>query len=54
MKVELDEKGMLFVTPETPLEVFALNHWWALFSPALGSVATGGAGIGVREIAPAR
>ncbi len=31
MKVELDEKGTLVVTSETPVESFALTHWYNLW-----------------------
>lgn len=27
MKAELNEHGVLNISPETPLEVFALNEW---------------------------
>jgi hypothetical protein len=51
MKVELDENGMLFVTPETPTEAFALQHWWSCFSPALSPEAGPvSVGIGVKQL----
>lgn len=31
MKVELDEKGTLVVRSETPIESFALTHWYTLW-----------------------
>ena len=27
MKAELNENGVLTVTPETPTEAYAINHW---------------------------
>ena len=27
MKVEIDENGLMTVTPETPVEVFAIKQW---------------------------
>lgn len=31
MKAELDEKGTLVVTAQSPLESFALSHWYTLW-----------------------
>lgn len=31
MKVELDEKGVLIVSGESPVESFALTHWHRLW-----------------------
>ena len=27
MKADLDENGVMRITPETPMEAFALKHW---------------------------
>lgn len=31
MKVDLDEKGTLVIRSETPVESFALSHWYNLW-----------------------
>lgn len=37
MKAKIDEKGVLTIEAETPLETFALSSWWAQYAKPLES-----------------
>ena len=41
MKAAINEKGKLTLTPETPLESFALKMWWDNYSLELPSDGAG-------------
>jgi len=47
MKANIDERGVLLISPESPLELFALNAWWQDYNLHTAHDSKGSTGIGV-------
>ena len=50
MKADIDENGMLTITPETPTESYALDQWWIDYSKQCTEKCTGKSSLRIIKI----